>query len=165
MSIRSSLTPGLVVSLMVTAAAIASLHAAQGVSDPAAHMVLAADQVKYGPLEIPGFTPGLKLAVVHGDPNAESGTYVVRLQFPAGYRFPAHWHPNAENLTVLSGEFLLGMGEQEDAAKITSYKPGTFMYIPGKMPHYGGVKAATVVQLHGQAPFKVELVKPATKTP
>jgi hypothetical protein len=74
MSIRSSLTPGLVVSLMVTAAAVASLHAAQGASDPAAHMVLSADQVKYGPLEIPGFTPGLKLAVVHGDPKAESGT-------------------------------------------------------------------------------------------
>ena len=51
------------------------------------------------------------------------------------------------------------MGETEDVAKLVTYKPGTFMYIPGKMPHYGGVKTASVIQLHGQAPFKIELVK------
>jgi uncharacterized RmlC-like cupin family protein len=101
----------------------------------------------------------MKIAAIHGDPNAASGTYVIRLQFPAGYKFPAHWHPNAENLTVLSGELLLGMGDKEDAAKLMSYKPGAFMYIPGKMPHFGGAKGATVIQLHGPAPFKIELVK------
>ena len=164
MRIRFPFVAGVAAALMVTAAAVARIHAGQPATTPAAHAILTPDQVKYAPIEIPGFASGLKLAAIHGDPNAETGTYVIRLQFPAGYRFPAHWHPNAENLTVLSGEFLLGMGEQEDAAKITSYKPGTFMYIPGKMPHFGGVKAATVIQLHGQAPFKVELVKPATKT-
>jgi len=153
-----------VVSLMVMVEAVAPIRARQAATEPTAHLILAADQVKYAPIEIPGFASGLKIAAIHGDPNAESGMYVIRLQFPAGYRFPAHWHPNAENLTVLSGEFLLGMGDQEDAAKIVSYKPGTFMYIPGKMPHFGGVKAATVIQLHGQAPFKIELVKPAAKT-
>jgi hypothetical protein len=56
------------------------------------------------------------------------------------------------------------MGEQEDASKPVSYKPGTFMHIPAKMPHFGGVKGATVIQLHGEAPFKIELAKPAGKT-
>jgi len=35
----------------------------------------------------PGFDPGMKLAVLSGDPGAK-GPYVVRLQFPAGYSFP-----------------------------------------------------------------------------
>jgi quercetin dioxygenase-like cupin family protein len=138
----------------------ARITAAQG-TDPAKHAVVPAAEVKFGPIEVPGFPTGMKIAAIHGDPNAESGMYVIRLQFPAGYKFPAHWHPNAENLTVLSGELQLGMGDKEDATKLVSYKPGTFMYIPGKMPHFGGARGATVIQLHGQAPFKIELVKSA----
>jgi len=47
--------------------------------------------------------------VISGDPS-KTGAYTVRLMFPAGYRFPVHWHPGAENLTVVSGTFQLGMG-------------------------------------------------------
>jgi quercetin dioxygenase-like cupin family protein len=158
MSTRIAVRTGLALSLIALAVVVVPTHARQAPAN--AHAVMTPDQLKYAPIEIPGFATGVKLAVVHGDPNAESGMYVIRLQFPAGYRFPAHWHPNAENLTVLSGEFLLGMGEQESMSKTTSYKPGTFMYIPGKMPHFGGVKGATTIQLHGEAPFKIELVKP-----
>lgn len=141
---------------------VARIDAGQAASEPTAHTIVQAEQVTFSPIEVPGFASGMKIAAIHGDPNAASGTYVIRLQFPAGYKFPAHWHPNAENLTVLSGDFQLGMGETEDPAKVMSYKPGAFMYIPGKMPHFGGAKEATVIQLHGEAPFKIELVK---KTP
>jgi quercetin dioxygenase-like cupin family protein len=140
----------------------ARLTAAQA-ADPSKHITVPAADVKYAPIEVPGFPTGMKIAAIYGDPNATSGMYVIRLQFPAGYKFPAHWHPNAENLTVISGDLLLGMGDKEDAAKLVSYKPGTFMYIPGKMPHFGGVKGATIIQLHGEAPFKIELVKSTTK--
>ena len=144
--------------VVVFTTAAAQTPAGQGSSGPAAHAIVPAEKITFAPIEVPGFKPGLTIAVVHGDPNATSGMYVIRLQFPSGYTFPAHWHPNAENLTVLSGEFQLGMGEKEDASKVVSYKPGTFMYVPGKMPHFGGAKGLTVVQLHGQAPFKIELV-------
>ena len=108
----------------------------------------------------PGFDPGAKIAAIHGDPNAESGFYVIRLMFPDGYKFPVHWHPMAENLTVLEGDFMLGMGTTVDAGKLMTYKPGSFLYIPGKSPHFGQVKGNTVIQLHGQAPFKIELGAP-----
>lgn len=137
----------------------ARIDARQGVPEQGAHAIVQADQVTFTPIEVPGFDTGMKIAAIHGDPNAASGMYVIRLQFPAGYRFPAHWHPNAENLTVLSGELQLGMGDKVDSAKLVTYKPGTFMYIPGKMPHFGGATVPTVIQLHGQAPFKIELVK------
>jgi len=127
------------------------------------HVVVPAASVTFGPLEVPGFNPGMKIAAIHGDPNAASGFYVARLAFPDGYKFPPHWHPMAEHVTVLEGELMLGMGDKTDPAKLAAYKPGSFLYIPGKMSHFGGAKGATIIQLHGQAPFKIELTNPPAK--
>lgn len=145
---------------MVLVAGLSGSEARQSGSDSSKHAVVPADKVAFAPIEVPGFQSGMKIAVIHGDPNADSGMYVVRLQFPDGYRFPPHWHPLAENLTVLSGTFMLGMGEKVDNSTLVTYRPGAFLHIPGKMAHFGGAKGATVIQLHGQAPFKIELVKP-----
>lgn len=111
---------------------------------------------------IPGFDPGMKLAVVHGNPDVD-GAYTIRLSFPDGYKFPAHFHPKDENLTVLSGTFLLGMGDTRDDTKIKSYSAGDFLNIPGSMPHFGGARGATVIQLHGQGPFAISLATPRSK--
>lgn len=115
----------------------------------------AAAGLTFQPLEVPGFKSGMQLAVLHGDP-AGKGDYTIRLKFPAGYTFPAHYHPNAEHLTVLSGTFLLSMGEKE-GGPLREYQPGDFLYIPSKKPHYGGAKGETVIQLHGIGPFDIQL--------
>ena len=111
--------------------------------------------MSFQPLEVPGFKSGMQLAVLHGDPGGK-GDYTIRLKFPAGYTFPAHYHPNAEHLTVLSGTFLLSMGEKE-GGMLREYHPGDFLYIPPKKPHYGGAKGETVIQLHGVGPFDIKL--------
>ena len=114
-------------------------------------------------LNVPGFAPGATMAVVHGDPGANRD-YIIRLRFPAGYRFPVHWHPNSEHVTVLSGRLLLAMGNTADQSKLRSYGPGDFIYAPARMSHYGGAKTATVVQLNGTGPFAINLgVAPASK--
>ena len=118
-----------------------------------------AEAVAFGPIEVPGFDPGLQIAVIHGDPNAESGDYTIRLKLPEDYRFPAHYHPKNEHLTVLSGTFLLAMGTSGDEEALQSYSPGAFLYIPAEHPHYGGVEDETVVQLHGEAPFQILLAQ------
>ena len=87
-----------------------------------------------------GFDPGMKLAVLEGDPGAK-GPYVVRLSFPAGYRFPVHWHPGIENLTVVSGPFQLAMGNTADWNALRTYAPGDFIYIPPRHAHFGGSAA------------------------
>ena len=129
-------------------------------AEPATHAMVMANAVTFQPLDIPGFAPGVKLAVIHGDPNAESGDFTIRLSFPDGYKFPAHWHPNAEHLTVLEGSLLLGVGDKPDDTKLQSLPVGAFMYVPGKVSHFGGAKGATIIQIHGMAPFKIELTKP-----
>jgi ketosteroid isomerase-like protein/quercetin dioxygenase-like cupin family protein len=109
----------------------------------------------------PGFDPGMKLAVLEGDPGAK-GHYVLRLQFPAGYKFPVHWHPGVENLTVVSGPFQLGMGNTADWSALKTYAPGDYLYSPPKHAHFGGSAAsgASVIQLHGEGPFQVVLGAP-----
>jgi ketosteroid isomerase-like protein/quercetin dioxygenase-like cupin family protein len=108
-----------------------------------------------------GFTPGMKLALVQGDPSKE-GPYTLRLQFPAGYRFPVHWHPTVENLTVVSGTFQLGMGNTADWNALRNYGPGDYLYIPPRHAHFGGSAASgpSVIQLHGMGPFQVMIGPP-----
>ncbi|HEX9129844.1 MAG TPA: DUF4440 domain-containing protein [Gemmatimonadaceae bacterium] len=123
--------------------------------------ILANNALTWTDFAPPGFDPGMKLAVLSGDPGAK-GPYVVRLQFPAGYRFPVHWHPGIENLTVVSGTFQLGMGNTADWSALKNYGPGDFLYVPPKHAHFGGSTAQgpSVVQLHGEGPFQVILGAP-----
>jgi len=104
----------------------------------------------------PGFAPGMKLAVINGDPS-KPGEYTLRLMFPAGYRFPVHYHPGSENVTVVSGPFQIAMGNKEDWSAVKTYAPGDFMYVPPKHAHFGGSgpSGPSVIQLHGTGPFQV----------
>ncbi len=115
-----------------------------------------ASSLTWGDLVVPGFNPGAKITVLNGDP-ALAGPYTLRLWFPAGYQFPVHWHPGTENLTVVSGKFLLAMGNNADRSAEKTYVPGDFLYVPGRMSHYGGASEPTVIQLHGIGPFAINL--------
>ena len=108
----------------------------------------------------PGFDPGVKIAVLHGNP-AGKGDYVLRLRFPAEYKFPVHWHPGGEHLTVLWGTFMLGMGSTNDWTTVRTYSPGDFLYIPSRHSHFGGAgRGVTVIQLNGEGPFQLFLGSP-----
>jgi quercetin dioxygenase-like cupin family protein len=119
-----------------------------------------ANAVKFAPIEVPGFTTGLQIGVLNGDP-AQAGPYTLRLKFPSGYAFPAHFHPNAENVTVVSGRFFLGMGDRVNQSALKSYAPGDYLHIPARHPHFGRVEGETVIQLHGIGPFEIMLAQPA----
>jgi mannose-6-phosphate isomerase-like protein (cupin superfamily) len=137
--------------------------AAPGVAgETGPHDFKANDAVAFTPFELPGFDSGIQLAVVHGDPTAASGDYTVRLLFPDGYRFPAHHHPRAEHLTVLTGTFLIAMGTDENPDVLEEYTPGAYLYFPPGEDHYGGATGQTVIQLHGEAPFEVVLANAGT---
>lgn len=125
-------------------------------------LIVSSGTIEYGPIEVPGFDSGMQIAVLSGDPNGD-GPYVLRLAFPDGYEFPPHWHPMTENVTVLEGTFLLGMGETVDESAITEYVPGDYLYIPAEHPHFGGAKGDTRIQLHGMGPFDINVVGQETE--
>jgi quercetin dioxygenase-like cupin family protein len=104
--------------------------------------------------------PGAKLAVLEGDPT-KPVPFTMRLSIPDGYRFPPHFHPADEHVTVISGKFEVGMGETFDESKLTTLPAGTFGFIPAGMRHFARAKGATVLQLHGTGPWKLSYVNPA----
>lgn len=117
------------------------------------------EAIQYGPA--PAFIPaGAQLAVLEGNPLASSGDYTVRLKMPAGYRIPPHWHPQRENVTVISGTFKVGMGDRFDESAMMAFPAGSFAYLDPSMHHYAMANDDVVVQIHGKAPVQFNYVNP-----
>ena len=129
---------------------------------PSAH-----DKNAFTPETIPWGPPppfvasGAQLAVIEGNPGASSGDYTVRLKMPDGYRIAPHWHPQRENVTVISGTFKVGMGDTFDKDKMGSFPAGSFAYLDPDMHHYAMASGEVVVQVHGSAPLQFNYVNPA----
>ena len=106
------------------------------------------DDIPYRPA--PAFVPaGAQLAVLEGNPGAPSGDYTVRLKMPDGYRIAPHWHPQRENVTVITGIFKVGMGDHFDETKMGTFPAGSFAYLDPDMHHYAMASGEVVVQVHG----------------
>ena len=120
----------------------------------------APDQIKWGPAP-PFVAQGAKLAVIEGNPMASSGDYTIRLKMPAGYKIAPHWHPKRENVTVISGDFKVGMGDKFEESKMTTFPAGSFAYLDPDMHHYAMAADEVVVQIHGMSPVKFNYINPA----
>ncbi len=117
--------------------------------------------IHYGDLKWAPINKGCELAPVSGDFNAEGAPFVLRIRCADGIKVPAHWHPTDENVTVLKGTFLVGMGETFDETKLGTMNVGNFTFIPKEMRHFALNKGETIIQVHGLGPFKVNWVNPA----
>jgi quercetin dioxygenase-like cupin family protein len=123
------------------------------------HILLTAPELKWGDPP-PVFRKEARMAVVSGDPG-KAGLFVVRLKMPAGYKIAPHWHPTDEHVTVLSGSFVLGMGDKFDAATMKTLPAGGYALLPAEMRHFAMAKTAATVQVHGTGPFVLNYVNPA----
>ncbi len=121
--------------------------------------------VHFGDLKWTPIIKGCDVAAVDGDMNAEGTPFVLRLRCADGSKIPAHWHPTDENVTVLKGTFLVGMGETFDESKMQTMNVGNFVSMPKEMRHYAMSKGETIVQVHGAGPFKVNWVNPSDVQP
>jgi quercetin dioxygenase-like cupin family protein len=113
--------------------------------------------LRWMPLEVPDFPPGASIAIVHGDPNVRNRDFVVRIRFPAGYRFPVQWHEESEHITVLQGSLLYAIGDEADDTVLQRYGPGDFIFVPAQVAHFGGARVPTVIQVHGTGPFRMNI--------
>jgi hypothetical protein len=118
------------------------------------------DTIPWGPPP-PFINPGAQLAVIEGNPGATSGDYTVRLKMPDGYPIAPHWHPQRENVTVISGTFKVGMGGTFDKDKMASFSAGSFAFLDPDMHHYAMAVGEAIVQVHGNAPLQFNYVNPA----
>ena len=118
------------------------------------------DQIKWGPPP-PFVAPGAQLAVIEGNPMGSSGDFTIRLKMPDGYKIAPHWHPKRENVTVISGNFKVGMGDKFDETKMMTFPTGSFAYLDPDMHHYAMASGEVIVQVHGMSPLQFNYVNPA----
>lgn len=152
----------LAILLLLPALALAQTAApkkAAAKSTGPAPVVVTPDKIQWGPAP-PIFPAGAQFAVLAGDPG-KPGPFIVRLKVPDGYRIMPHWHPTAENVTVISGEFHVGMGNKFDESSMQTLPAGSVAVVPTHHNHYAMAKGETVVQVNAIGPFKLTYVNPA----
>jgi len=149
------------VTLLAAAAAICSLAFAVD-EKPAAkseHVMFSAADLKWGDAP-PALPAGAKIAVLEGDPG-KAGPFTIRLKTPAGYKVPAHTHPTAEAITVISGSFNMGTGPKLDEAAGHEMSVGAFALMPAGTQHFAWSKTECIIQIHSTGPFEINYVNPA----
>ena len=109
-----------------------------------------------GPSMLP---PGASMAVIDGALN-KPGPFTVRLKFPANYKIPAHWHPMKVTVTVISGTFHMGLGDQLDTKAGKVLPAGSIFEMPAAIHHFGWTSEETIIQEHGLGPLSVNYLKP-----
>ena len=95
--------------------------------------------------------PGLEQASLVGDPS-KPGPYTIRLKFPAGYKLAPHTHPDSREVTILSGTWYTGYGEQADPALLKALPAGSFYTEPANVAHFVEVHDAVIIQVSGVGP-------------
>jgi uncharacterized RmlC-like cupin family protein len=142
--------------------AIPVFAVAQDAAPPAAsstHVALTPPEIKWGAAPA-GLPPAATAAVLQGNPG-ETGMFTVRLRLPANTKIMPHFHPTDENVTVISGQFSVGMGDKFDPKSMKFMPQGSFILLPATMHHFAMAKTACVVQIHAMGPFAITYVNPA----
>ncbi|MEX0591588.1 MAG: cupin domain-containing protein [Xanthobacteraceae bacterium] len=143
-----------------TAAAVVAILVGAPIAVQAAdeHKIVSPQETKWapGPGSIP---PGSEAAVLYGDPGKE-GMFALRLKLPKGYRIAPHSHPKPEVVTVISGTFRLGTGENADPSKAQPLPAGSFFAMSPGMVHYAIADEETVIQLNSTGPWSLTYVNP-----
>jgi quercetin dioxygenase-like cupin family protein len=140
---------------LLCVALAASAIASASMSAPT---VVMPDSVKWSPMS---GMKGVWSATLYGTPSkAGSGQYAERLKFSDGVKIPVHYHPQPEQVTVISGTLMVGVGSKWDASKLTALGPGSYVAIPAMLKHYAQAKGETIVEIHGDAPDAMMMVKP-----
>lgn len=105
------------------------------------------------------YPAGVMAAVLAGDPMKAGSLYTVRLKLLANAKIPPHTHGDTENVTVISGTVLVGLGPKFDASKMMPLPAGSFVSIPANTPHYAMAKDDVVLQVSGMGPGSMTLVQ------
>jgi quercetin dioxygenase-like cupin family protein len=148
-----------VVALTLAVFALAG-HTQEKKASDSAHKIVHSGDLKWIPI-----MKGCDLASVSGDFNADGAPFVLRIRCADGTRVPPHWHPTDENVTVLKGTFLLGLGETFDETKLQTMNVGNYVLMSKEMRHFALCKGDMIVQVHGIGPFKNNWVNPSEVQP
>lgn len=158
--IRKSMIAAVAAGVMLTAGiGIAAQEARQSkkpAAPPPKHAMVNPEEVKWGPGP-PGLPSGLQMAVLDGNPE-KARRFTIRAKMPDGYTVPPHSHPTEEQITVISGSLMVGLGTRIDESGMHPLKSGGFGKMPANVNHYVRAKGETVLQISAMGPFAIKYV-------
>ena len=100
---------------------------------------------------------GVKAALIWGDPA--KGPFAMLAKVPAGASWAPHWHSTDEVIAVLSGEFVIGLGEKVDETKGQAIDAGGYFTLKAKVAHWGRAKEDTLLVRYGNGPADITYIK------
>jgi quercetin dioxygenase-like cupin family protein len=103
---------------------------------------------------------GVEIAVISGDPNKAGSPFVIRVKHRDGITVAPHWHSFDENITVMSGTWVMGLGEKYDLPAAREFPAGSYIVVPKKVAHFALCRGETIVQGHGIGPLGTTFVRP-----
>lgn len=115
----------------------------------AAPTIVTPDNAKWQP--VPQFK-GWQMAVIVGNPATPGAYYAYLLKAPAGGRAAPHFHGRTENVTVISGTGMFGLGDTMNVSKMMTVGPGTVISVPAGLHHYAMAKTVLVLEISGIGP-------------
>ena len=125
------------------------------------HVMLRPEEIKWEtPPPSTLLPPWLKVAILQGDPTKSGEHYTMRILHPDGTKVPPHWHPTDENLVVITGNFMMAVGEKYDETSLRDMPVGSYGRMPKDVPHYALARGETIVEVHGVGPFVANKVNP-----
>lgn len=137
----------------LTALIVALLTSVAAASGPT---IVAPDNAKWQP--VPQFK-GWQMAAIVGNPGKAGAYYAYFLKAPPGGQAPPHFHGMTENVTIISGTGMLGLGNTIDIAKTMTLGPGTVISIPAGVHHYAVAKTELVLEVSGIGPDTTTFVQ------
>lgn len=102
-------------------------------------------------VEIPN-TGGVKRATLWGDPD--KGAYGALYKFPAGAKFPLHYHTNAMKIVFISGAWLY----TPEGGSENRLGPGSYLSFGAKDRHASGDAAGSECVFFIEQPGKFDMV-------
>ena len=100
----------------------------------------------------PGAPPGLKIAVISGDPA--KGAFSAMVEFPRGTNFPRHFHGANTYAYVVKGTFKVTMAD----GRVLDIKQGGSLTVPAKAIHTTEAKVGAVVYQYSDGPETTVMV-------
>ena len=134
---------------------VAGAAIAAGVSQHP-HVMATPESIKWGPGPA-SLPPGAQVTALEGDPS-KPGAFTLRIRMPDGYAIAPHFHPADEHVTVISGTFVMGLGDRVDRSKGHALGAGGFAMMPAGTRHFAWTKGETIIQLHGSGPWGITYV-------
>ena len=102
---------------------------------------------------------GTSYAILAGDSQSE-GLYIQRNKFPPGAFSRPHLHDQDRFVTVISGTWYTGTGNDFDPDNTIPLGPGSYMKHPAGGGHFDGAKEGEViVEIRGMGPVHTTFVE------